>query len=49
MRKKVILAVLVIVAAVCAGCWLRWEKFEWSDRKEELPGVEAPEGGAGGE
>ena len=47
MRKHfwtwVVVAVILLTAG---GCWLKWEKFQWSDRKtpvEEMPEME--EGG----
>ena len=38
--------VVVAILVTAAGCWLKWEKFQWSDRK--TPVEEMPENEEGG-
>ena len=39
-------AAVVAILVSAAGCWLKWEKFQWSDRK--TPVEEMPENEEGG-
>jgi len=47
-RKHFWTWVVVGLIVLCAtGCWLKWEKFQWSDRKTRVE--EMPENEEGGE
>ena len=42
MRKKKWIVLAILLGVCLTGCWLKWEKFRWSNEPEPVE-PEAPE------